>query len=1279
MRDELSAELLARLQDPGVDVLDAGVLELARRLERATADVDHDPEVLLLLLTVHWQRYRLLPVGQDLHDMSRLLDLTGRLAALDEQLVPPVLRDLVGNPTAAHEANVLDALQNSGADEEAFARLIDTQRHVVDDLPVGSPDRGRAMLLLVELLRNAAERFGDADRARDAVAVARSAALEPWDAESLPFMVMTLMTALLGQYQHTGELPVLDEAIEAARQGVAVSAAEDVWAHQANLGHALSLAFRATSDTSLLDESIALLRHAWAARPKENPLAAIVPMYLAMALQLRFDATDDMSVLDEITRMIREATVGLDPGSPFAGAIWGSLCTVTRLRFERVDDARFLTESVEAGRVAVRLVPPGHNDRAEVLSALGVALLRRYELDRDSAAGDEACALLREACSTSRADHPKRVAWLTNLATALRALYDRTREPAVVDEALDAARTAARLPVASGPEKPGILQALAAVLLNLHRQLGDQPALDEAVRLLREAVRLVDGDARAPLYLGTLASALGTAHTVSGDRRFLLEAIETAYRAVVANPLGHVDRPAHLSRMGAILTSGYHLTGDLSLLRRAVAVGRQAVAESAETRLEWPVLVSRLSSALRDLADRTPETGLLDEAVAMARSAVAALPPNDPVRPAHLGSLAATLEELYDRTGDPQADRESVALLRTAVAEADRLSPDTRASLRSSLSARLLGNGTRAADRAVLVEAEELAAEAVSLTADRPVSHAFAVYRLARVRLARYRNSPDSTVIASASRLFHQVADTVGVPVGLTLRALRWSASTALVVGDTERAVADVERAVALLPELAPETLDTTDRRRLIVSTEGLASTALAALARAGRPERAVELLEQTRGILVADAITGRTGLDALREVRADLADEVARLRIARAGLNRPDDDDPLAAVRRRDSWTAAWKGVLDRIHALTDFSHFLMPPEYDDLRAESAEGPIVYVAAEERGGVAVVVTPEGPVVVELPDADANGAARQVRKLREAHALADGPTSGEWHEAQVVVGQVLERCWSAIAEPVLDRLVNVDRLWWCPVGVLGALPLHAAGRHTARDGSTVFDRVVSSYTPSVRALAWSRAAAAAATPSLLVVAAPDVEGGALPSVGEEVRHLVGAVPSATVLSGGTTRDDVLSELPRHTAVHFACHGVADVERPEESMLVLHDHLISPLTVSAIARLRLERADLAYLSACSTAETARGHHDESTHVAGALQLAGFREVVGTLWPIRDRFAARVAAKIYDRIVVDGVVRTAPGAAARAVHEVIRNQRDRKPDRPLDWAAHVHFGR
>jgi CHAT domain-containing protein len=103
----------------------------------------------------------------------------------------------------------------------------------------------------------------------------------------------------------------------------------------------------------------------------------------------------------------------------------------------------------------------------------------------------------------------------------------------------------------------------------------------------------------------------------------------------------------------------------------------------------------------------------------------------------------------------------------------------------------------------------------------------------------------------------------------------------------------------------------------------------------------------------------------------------------------------------------------------------------------------------------------------------------------------------------------------------------------------------------------------------------------------------------------------------------------------------------------------------------VARLRLDGAELAFLSACSTARPGTRLTDESIHLASAFQLAGYRHVVGTLWPIYDQYALDIADHIYD-----GVTRT--GDVAAAVHTATRQLRNRWADFPSVWASHIHAG-
>lgn len=159
----------------------------------------------------------------------------------------------------------------------------------------------------------------------------------------------------------------------------------------------------------------------------------------------------------------------------------------------------------------------------------------------------------------------------------------------------------------------------------------------------------------------------------------------------------------------------------------------------------------------------------------------------------------------------------------------------------------------------------------------------------------------------------------------------------------------------------------------------------------------------------------------------------------------------------------------------------------------------------------------------------------------------------------------------------------------------------------------------------------------------------------------------------------------LVEQPVHALVTLAQASgspVSSHRRPiaGRRRLILHDHLTRPLTLHDITELHLQSASaqLAYLSACSTIDGSPLQVDESTQLTAAFQLAGYRNVIGTLWPISDQTAAVVARDVYAHLTDDGATRPVLESVAEALHRATRKQRERTPVLPTRWAAYVHYG-
>jgi CHAT domain-containing protein len=154
---------------------------------------------------------------------------------------------------------------------------------------------------------------------------------------------------------------------------------------------------------------------------------------------------------------------------------------------------------------------------------------------------------------------------------------------------------------------------------------------------------------------------------------------------------------------------------------------------------------------------------------------------------------------------------------------------------------------------------------------------------------------------------------------------------------------------------------------------------------------------------------------------------------------------------------------------------------------------------------------------------------------------------------------------------------------------------------------------------------------------------------------------------------------VLEKVTTCSLVHFACHGSSDAEQPSKSALLLGKGSVDKLTVEDLQSVNHQVAQVAYLSACSTAEIgAQSLIDESIHLASTFQLAGFRHVIGTLWGAYDSAAIAVAAKFYEYLLKKDA--DTFSSVPRALHRAILNlkAKDGNSNNISLWAPFIHLG-
>ncbi|MFI0155764.1 CHAT domain-containing protein [Streptomyces lydicus] len=1051
-------------------------------------------------------------------------------------------------------------------------------------------------------------------------------------------------------------------------------------------------------------------------------LAALAEQAVPAAMHLLTDAlnTKDQAPLTTAVALWRRITRSIPDDHPDHAAYLSFLGIALESRFDRVGELVDLDEAVEMGRAAVRAVPPGHPDRAALLANLGNALLKRFERFGELRDVDEAVEAGRGAVQATPPDHPDRASRLSNVGVALATRFRRFGELRDLDEALEVGRAATRAVPPGHPDCAALLSSLGHTLLTRFGCTEEPADLDEAVEMGRAAIRAVPpGHPDRARLLSNLGNALQERFLRFGELRDVDEAVEASRGAVQATPPDHPDRAGLLSNLGNALQERFLRFGELRDVDEAVEAGRSAVQATPPDHPDRAGFLSNLGLFLLKRFERTGDLGDLDEAVHEGRAAVQATPYDHPKRAKHLSHLSIALLTRFERTEEPADLDEAVEVCRAAVRAVPHSHPD-RALCLHNLSNALLKRFDHFGELRDLDEAVQVGRGAVRATPDDHPDRAAYLSDLGLVLFARFERTEDPADQEAAVAVWGQVVEMETASPRRRLGAARAAAHVSA-SSDPARAAGLLEQAVLLLPEVAPRRLRRGDQQHALGKTTDLAADAVAlALAESGgnareRAVRALRLAEAGRAVILSQALDTRSDLTDLRDQQPDLARRFSE-------LCELLDQDPTAAAtaarggrtavmgRERHRLAAELEALLGRIRASKGFDAFGLPPTSRDLLAEAAHGPVVTFNVSRYGSDALLLTSGGITSCPLPELTRDTVIDQVSAFYQALSDATTPNNDRIG-AQQTLRQILEWLWEAAAEPTLSALealgevmppaqdgAHLPRVWWAPGGLLGLLPVHAAGFHTDPGDSphrrTVLDRVISSYTPTIRALrhARGRRPRPADHSQSLIVAMPTTSGHSpLPHVPAEARRIsallhrpVQLIESGPGSDGSPSPDTptaatVLAHLPQSAIAHFACHGVIDYTDPSQSGLLLHDHATTPLTVSALAQVNLDGAQLAYLSACSTAAPGSPDLlDEAIHLVSAFQLAGFPHVVGALWDINDRLAVEIAESFYTRLIADPTGTLHPDLAATALHQTIRAVRDRYPATPSLWAAYLHTG-
>lgn len=872
-------------------------------------------------------------------------------------------------------------------------------------------------------------------------------------------------------------------------------------------------------------------------------------------------------------------------------------------------DARAAALAVALMRRIVTTLSPADPELGMCLANLAIVTQTLAETTGDVARLDEAISAGRLAITAFGPADPRRTVAMVAVAVALRRKSGGSGSLAELDEAIELSRAAVEVTPSGDPARSGRLSNLGVALTCRFEWTGRRTDLNAALAAHRAAIAVTGAsDRKRGPRLVNLATTLLASFEDTGRPVELDAALAAIDQAATTSNSGAVVWVAEQSTLCALLRTRYRRTGNSADLDRAVQVGESAFSSLSPDHPELPSVRTNLSLAYHARARRNGSVDDLDRAIANLSAAINATPADHPDRASRLSNLSDALLSRAD-LGGPSArvDVDEAVACGRAAAEAGT-GHRRRAYYLSNFGNALVARHAIGGRRADLYEAIAVQEQAVRLCPPGVAHLAHCLANLAVARHRRYEQAPATTEhLDRAIAETRRAAQTEAGPVEVRIRAaVRWG-HWAATSGRWTEALTGYTAAVELLTDVSPAELPRDDQEFELARLGGVVTDAAACAVRVGDHHAAVQLLERGRGIVHAQAL--------------------------------PD-----------------------------------MEPEAFTSVGQLS-GPIVLVNVSRFRSDALLLADDEVAVQPLPLVDPDRVrakaeqfllAISVRKDREASAE-------DLERAELAMSDILVWLWDAIAGPVLDRLGITGggappRLWWCPTGLLTILPLHAAGRHdTATD--TVMDRVISSTTPSLRALVNARRDATARPPvqvRLLLIASDDP---GLPAARTEQRLLSDLLTGQSEMFLGSD----CQQLARYNWIHVAGHAEANLTSPSRGQIPLSDGR-PPLTADALSRLRQVDGELAFLSACETALTSPALADETVHLASVLHVAGYRHVVATLWAIADRPAFRIARAVYRDLSRHGDAARVP----MALHRALLDARERYPNNPLTWASYMHIG-
>ncbi|KAI0032992.1 CHAT domain-containing protein [Vararia minispora EC-137] len=982
-----------------------------------------------------------------------------------------------------------------------------------------------------------------------------------------------------------------------------------------------------------------------------------------------------------------------------------NLGVALKVRFDRLGQLNDLEQAISLGQRAVDLTPDSHPDKPGRLMNLGSALSDRFDHLGQLDDLEQAIAVNHHAVDLAPDGNPNKPLYLCNLGIALQTRFGRFGQPDDLEHATLLQHHAVDLTPDGHPDEAMYLMNLGNALTIRFDHLGQLNDLEQAISLKHHAIDLTpNSHSYKPMYLMNLGNALTTRFDRLGHLNDLNQAISSNYLAVDLLPDSHPRKPVHLNNLGDALRTRFNRLDQLEDIEQAISLMHRAVDLLPASHPDRPTCLGNLSLAHINRFYRLGQLNDLERAISLGHRAIDLTPDSHPDKQSHLSNLGRALKSRFDHLGQLD-DLEQAISLKHHV---------------KSIYLNSLGNSlqTRFSHFGKLNDLER----AISLQHDA----SGLLINLGASLQIRFSQISELADLQSAFSLFVLAADQESGPPFHRLEAtVRCANVCRLLISQgctTHQDLLNVySHAFNLIPEVV--WLGTSVMQRYTstrqYSVGNVVSAAAAVAIQAGDLSRAVEWLEEGRGVVWSQLLRLRSPVDDLRHHHPGLADRLQSVSRSLESLgNDTRAQAPFDTASHDHSGMSAriqlaqdYRDLLAHIRQLDGFESFLLPKPYAKLvPPKCTDGPVIIVNVHPSRCDALIIFGSAQPIIHVPLPNLSYPLAEQMRSRLTHSLVEANVRNREHEfpasaraikpapANVVspIAKVLEKLWLLVVDPILEQIQekldnpvdgSLPHVTWCPTGPLAFLPIHTAGIYTSQGagghGAKLSDFVVSSYTSTLSTLLQPTTTSACDWRSMntLIVSQPKTPYlTPLPGVRAEVanikKHLEGEI--TTLDDKDATVGAVLQAIKedRHQLIHMSCHGLQNIKEPTESAFALHD---GQLTLSQLMTCSASKAELAFLSACQTSAGDASLPEEAVHLAAGMLAVGYKAVIGTMWSIGDQDAPLVADEFYRRLKEGYLRADGRRSAAYALHEAVKALKDKVGESDfIRWVPYVHFG-